>query len=67
MYQCFDRVGYGCPLFDATGSGARPRMRSNCTREGAPTKNQAEMTASQMLHPKDDISMNGQMGFAKKW
>jgi hypothetical protein len=35
--------------------------------EGAPARNQTAMTASQTQQPKDDVSMNGQIGFPKKW
>ena len=35
--------------------------------EGAPAKNHAAMTASQMQQPKEDVAMKGQIGFPKKW
>ena len=42
-------------------------LRTIPTRDGAPAKNHAAMTASQIQQPNDEVSMNGQIGLAKKW
>lgn len=38
------------------------RAAKSSTTEGARPMNQIAMTASKMTHPKDELSMNGQMG-----
>jgi len=50
---------------DAAASGAR-RARVTAMADGAPAMNHAAITASKMQHPKEDVSMSGQMGFPKK-
>src|SRR5262245_49065672 len=54
------RAHVSCP-FEATRSEGRRHPRATSTTDGAPAKNHAAITASQTQHPKDDVSMNGQI------
>ena len=35
--------------------------------EGAPARNQIAINVSKIVHPNDELGMNGQIGFPRKW
>jgi hypothetical protein len=34
---------------------------------GAPARNHIAMSVSKIMHPNEDVGMNGQMGLPQKW
>ncbi len=54
--------------FGSMGEYARPRDGQICwISAGAPARNQIAMTASKIMHPQEEVGMNGQIGLPKKW